>query len=155
LAENPLPLEPLTARNQEHFHIAVRLLVEGEIRYPPRKIGAATPLRNLIIHTHDQSGVIHIHRPENQRLVSFKDLMNVWGKQYSPTNFADLAIDNNRGTTWQAQIRVNNKPVAYGKDFLLSNRQDIVIILTTPSSRNNILPVEPFDWTNAPLRENQ
>jgi len=164
-------------RDLTHIHVAVRVSAAGTWLSAPRDMGLTDTGRKLAIHTHDATGVVHLHRPNGIKQFTLAQLMAVWGVELSDlrvdrkTNLAklrsevelsDLRVDrktnlaklrseveltNSTLAGYPAKILVNGKRAA--TDYVLKDRDDVVIMVLGGSS----LP--SFDWKAIPLEDSQ
>jgi len=69
-----------------HIHSKLRIFVDGvEVRVPAN-IGIAPDGKMRVIHTHDETGVIHIESPIYTEF-TLGDFMRVWGKRLDDSCF--------------------------------------------------------------------
>ena len=144
-------------RDLTHIHVAVRVSAAGTWLSAPRDMGLTDTGRKLAIHTHDATGVVHLHRPNGIKQFTLAQLMAVWGVELSDlrvdrkTNLAKLRseveLTNSTLAGYPAKILVNGKRAA--TDYVLKDRDDVVIMVLGGSS----LP--SFDWKAIPLEDSQ
>ena len=82
--------------NTFHHHVHLSLFVDGEQIALPRGTGMENPGKNNFIyhatcfywlHTHDETGIIHIE-PPNGNPLSLKQYFKIWGEPLSTNGFA-------------------------------------------------------------------
>ena len=80
----------------EHIHVHLDVLVDGKPVPVPANIGIDTARRAISpLHTHDDSGVIHVESPV-KRGFSLGEFFTEWGVSLSPDNIGALrAVDGN------------------------------------------------------------
>jgi hypothetical protein len=105
-----------------HIHPNLTLILEGNPIPIPKNIGIDSPLYKdhsldrysmagmAPIHTHGNSGVIHVESTTN-RSYTLDEFLDIWGP-----DFNDKAV----------QITVNGRPVN-GLDYVLKDRDDIIM----------------------------
>lgn len=141
--------EPQRAGAQQHFHVALRLWVDGALQVPPRGVGLVDAGRPAAIHTHDFSGVVHIHHPVGARPYTLADVMTVWGVRYDRDHLGPWPLR----AGWRARLWVNRRQVGFGAPVALHEHQDIVLAMASPGvALPSHPPLEPFDWESAPIR---
>lgn len=104
-----------------HIHPAVHISINGmEQRIPPN-IGISPGFMH-VLHTHDDSGVIHVESPE---LYQFKlrDFFIVWGKNFNQTCIFDYCVDDGHTLT----LTVNGAPSNEFGDLVLKDGDQIRI----------------------------
>jgi hypothetical protein len=76
-----LPKEALTY----HVHQRMAILVNGNAQYLPAGIGIDRHLKFIAeLHTHDESGIIHVEAPKKQ-IFTLGQFFDVWGLRFSST----------------------------------------------------------------------
>jgi len=80
----------------EHIHVHLDVLVDGKPVPVPANIGIDTARRAISpLHTHDDSGVIHVESPV-KRAFSLGEFFTEWGVSLSSDNIGGLrAVDGN------------------------------------------------------------
>src|SRR3989344_3346149 len=63
---------------QFHIHPVLKIIINGQNQEIPKDIGVAPTCMNSL-HTHDNTGVIHVESPE-ERDFNLSDFFAVWGK---------------------------------------------------------------------------
>jgi hypothetical protein len=128
-----LPIDGIQCNNVEqlvfHNHAHLDIFINGQPYKVPSQIGI-TGRCFYWLHTHDESGVIHIESPvvKNYTLGQFFD---VWNKTSSNNQiFGDIANGKNTPTVY-----VNGKKLSSGvnyKDIKLNQHDEIAIIYGKP-----------------------
>jgi hypothetical protein len=124
-----------------HYHAHLTILYQGANIAVPQNIGI-TGTCLYWLHTHDQSGIIHVEAPADQKNRTFTlgDFFQVWGQPLSSTKVATLTI------------RSDQKLIAYvdGKVYEgdpskipLKSHQNIVLEVTPPVQD----PPPGYTWT--------
>jgi hypothetical protein len=133
-----LPLEPEREGTQIHRHIAVRVVTDDIPVLPPRDIGN-TVRGFLAIHTHDQSGVIHVHQPKDEPGFKLSDVWTAWGLPVDAQRFGDI----------QSQVCIYQNGKIVSQDVEVKNKDDFQIVLSECSRP----PLPPFDWKDVAFFE--
>ena len=105
------PLPPISGiRCQEgeqlayHIHVRLDLFDRGSRVEVPANIGVF-PECLYWVHTHDNSGLIHVEAPEG-RDVMLRDLMAIWGQTISDEEFLGRPITED--TRWQIRVGIES-----------------------------------------------
>lgn len=129
-----VPLEP-RSKKQQHTHAAFRLSASDSSFSAPENMGITRSGQVLAIHTHDRTGVVHLHRPQGAPDFTVSQVLSVWG----------LPVNQGRLAGFPARITVNGKPGSLNQ--VLRDRDDVVVYLPGGSR----LPA--FDWSRIPLED--
>jgi hypothetical protein len=131
-----LPASPSMSANL-HNHDLLQIFVHGKPVTVPASIGINQTAGFLTsLHTHDDSGIIHVESPtvEDFTLGQFFD---VWGVRLSPTCIGGLC---NSGDN-QLRGYVDGKPwTGNPRDIPLKQHEDIVLTYGTPQEEPNPIP---------------
>ena len=122
-----VPYEP--SGKQKHYHAAFRLAAGGLLVNAPRSMGLTGEGRELAVHTHDASAVVHLHLPSGSKPFDISQVLAVWG------------LGEIEGQ--KLLIKVNGKPAK--SSYVLKDRDDVVLYLA-----GNPTPLA-FDWDQIPL----
>ena len=137
-----VPASPQPSDTEVHTHAAVRILAQdGAMYQPPLGLGISDRGAQLSIHTHDQTGVAHMHQPAGSPPFTLGQLMAVWG----------VAINDGALAGHPARLWVNGKQMPLTAKVALNDRDDLVIALDQPDLRKDPLPA--FDWDAIPLAD--
>jgi hypothetical protein len=131
-----LPASPSMAANL-HNHDLLQIFVHGKPVEVPQSIGI-NPTAGFLtsLHTHDNSGIIHVESPtvEDFTLGQFFD---VWGVRLTPTCIGGLC---NSGDN-QLRAYVDGKPwTGNPRDIPLKQHEDIVLTYGTAQEQPNPIP---------------
>jgi hypothetical protein len=120
-----------------HNHDLLQIFVHGKPVAVPASIGINQTAGFLTsLHTHDDSGIIHVESPtvEDFTLGQFFD---VWGVRLTPTCIGGLC---NSGDN-QLRAYVNGKPwTGNPRDIPLKQHEDIVLTYGTQAEQPNPIP---------------
>ena len=94
-----------TEQGGTHIHAHVTMYVNGTKTPIPANVGIAPDNSCLYwLHTHDDSGVIHIEAPEGVS-ATFGNFLDIWGQRFLQVGYPSQLSD---ATGWQ--VYVNGKP---------------------------------------------
>ena len=94
-----------TEQGGTHIHAHVTMYVNGTKTPIPANVGIAPDSSCLYwLHTHDDSGVIHIEAPEGVS-ATFGNFLDIWGQRFLQVGYPSQLSD---ATSWQ--VYVNGKP---------------------------------------------
>jgi len=105
-----------------HIHPHLEIVVNGEKQIIPANIGV-TPSCMRPVHTHDQTGTLHIEwkRPRDFVLGEF---FKVWGKTFNQNKILDYAVDENH----ELIVTVNGNRSEQYENLTMKDGDRIVII---------------------------
>ena len=125
-----------------HYHSHVDILWKNQPVPIPANTGIPSGSSCLYwMHTHDDSGVIHIEAPVGQasRKFTLGDFFAVWGQPLSRTQVATLQV----GSGNQLKVWVNGKPYTGDPSkIVLKSHEQIVIEIGPPFTQ----PPPTFSW---------
>ena len=112
-----------------HIHAHLDIFVNGE-GYPiPGNIGIIPNQCIYWLHTHDDTGIIHIESPE-ERIFTLGEFFDIWGEPFSNTG---IFFDDNVGESIDTSLNVyvNGEQVATETDFrqIPMNAHDQIAII--------------------------
>jgi hypothetical protein len=88
------PVRGITCENQEfakiHIHTGLVIFLHGEQVVVPAYIGIFDDSCLYWLHTHDDSGAMHIESPSKTRVFTLGDFFAVWGYSLSSTDIAGV-----------------------------------------------------------------
>jgi hypothetical protein len=84
IAAMGLPLSSTTMQYLTHFHVHITLYVDGRKTPVPSQVGIDPATQTLAaIHTHDDTGIIHMEAGEKNFAPPLQDVFNVWGVRFT------------------------------------------------------------------------
>jgi hypothetical protein len=112
-----------------HFHPQLQILINGEQQVVPQGVGLfldsqGNLLGGLPIHTHDDTGILHVESTEARTFV-LNDFFQEWGQPWTSTQFMGYAISPAHPLT----MTVNGVPSTAFGSLVLAQGQFIVISL--------------------------
>lgn len=106
---------------QFHIHPNLEIIINGQKQEIPANIGIGLTCMNAI-HTHDNSGVIHIESPE-KRDFTLSDFFAVWNKTFTSSQILDSKVDEHH----VIRETVNGQQVQDYENTVLRDKDQIVI----------------------------
>jgi hypothetical protein len=138
------PVANVKCENSEqlatHYHAHLDILYQGQPVTIPAQVGITSTCLYWL-HTHDQTGVIHIEAPKSESGRKFKlgDFFKVWGQPLSSKQVATIQV----GSGQQVKAWVNGQP--YTGDLAgipLASKEQVVIEIGPPL----VDPPPTFTW---------
>lgn len=123
---------PETAPLAQHIHPGLTILIDGKERAIPADIGVG-PTGALPIHTHDDSGAIHVESTSVQRF-RLRDFFTVWGQPFDRKRLLDRTANGRTKIT----MTVDGRPSTAFGSLVLRDFQEITIRLTTAGRRPRV-----------------
>jgi len=125
-----------------HYHAHLTVMYRGQPASIPANTGIPSGGSCLYwMHTHDDSGVIHIEAPVGQakRQFTLGDFFAVWGQPLSRTQVATLQV----GSGNQLKVWVNGTPYTGDPSkIILKSHEQIVLEIGPPFTQ----PPPTFTW---------
>lgn len=105
-----------------HIHPRLKITIDGEERKIPANIGIVGPRCMRPLHTHDDSGTLHLEFPVQQeaRLGQF---FQVWQQPFSASQILDRAISEGD----RIRVTVNDQETDDMENLLLHDMDNIVV----------------------------
>lgn len=127
-----------TEQGGTHIHAHVTMYVNGTKTAVPANVGIAPDSSCLYwLHTHDDTGVIHIEAPGGVS-VTFGNFLDIWGNHFQQLGYPSQLSDP---AGWQ--VYVNGKP--FVGDFRAIPLQSHTLI-TLAYHSPGVQPDTTFDW---------
>lgn len=107
-----------------HVHAHLTIFVNGQQVSVPAGIGIDEKVQCIYwLHTHDDSGVIHVESPTEQQY-TLGQFFDIWGQALSPTQL----LGNTAGAAHQVRAFVNGQPYSGDpRGITLGAHTDIVL----------------------------
>lgn len=106
-----------------HIHPHLKIVIKGEEEAIPANIGIPSPTCFRPIHTHDDSGTLHIEFP-NPRDVRLGEFFLIWGKQFNSNQIFEFT----NGPEGKVRMRVNGKENTEFENYIMKDLDQIEII---------------------------
>ena len=128
-----------------HIHAHIDIFINGNPYSVPSEIGIIPNQCIYWLHTHDDSGIIHIESPEN-RTFTLGEFFDIWGENFDNNQLLDNIVgeagdvSNNSLSVYINGDRINN--ATDYREIKINSHDEIAIIYGTPS---DIIP-RSFDF---------
>lgn len=106
---------------QFHIHPHLAIFINGQKQEISVNIGIKPNCMNSL-HTHDNSGIIHVESPE-KRDFTLADFFAVWDKVYNKDQIFDYKVDDNH----VIRQTVNGQDVQDYENTILKDKDEIII----------------------------
>lgn len=104
-----------------HIHPNLEIMIDGVTQTIPKDIGVGGACMRPI-HTHDESGRIHVEFP-GKRDFTLGDFFTLWSKPFDETHLLDKVVDN----THEIIMTVNDQPSTEFRNQVLKDGDKIVL----------------------------
>jgi hypothetical protein len=119
-----------------HIHVHVDVLNDGQPIPVPANIGIDTARRAISpLHTHDDSGVVHIESPV-KREFSLGEFFTEWGVSLSADHVGGLRATGDK----PLRVYVNGQPRAGDPAAIIFNQHDEIALLYGPPKPGETIP---------------
>ena len=115
-----------------HIHPHLTILVDGKNYTVPANLGLGVVTCERAIHTHDETGTIHIE-PNFYIPFTLGDFFSVWGQPFSKDQILDYKADANHTLA----MTVNGQPSTEFDKLVLTDKVDIVVRFDTLGTKQN------------------
>lgn len=107
---------------QYHIHSHLQIIINGQVQEIPASVGIENNCLHPI-HTHDNSGKIHVESPEKRDFI-LGDFFNVWNKPFNK----DQILDYKREDNHTIKVTVDGQDSQDFERIILKDNQQIVIV---------------------------
>lgn len=107
-----------------HYHATLSIVIRGEERVVPTETGVV-PGCMRGIHTHDDTGKLHIETPEPME-ARLEHFFEIWQQPFTSSELLDASIENGESIT----LTVNGEPVDDPENHVLADGQQLVLTLS-------------------------
>jgi hypothetical protein len=123
-----------------HYHAHLSIFVNGSAFLVPGGIGIK-PDCIYWLHTHDESGIIHIESPQNNTF-NLGQFFDIWGQKFNNTQLFEFNIGNS--TNGGLAVYLNGTAIKQGpfREIPIFNHEDIVVTYGGPPQK-----IEPFEFS--------
>ena len=124
-----------------HYHAHLSIFVNGSSYLVPGGIGIEPPDCIYWLHTHDDSGIIHIESPQNNTF-NLGQFFDIWGQKLSNTQLFEFSTGNS--TDRDLTVYLNGTAVKQGlfREIPIYNHEDIIVKFGEPPQK-----IEPFEFS--------
>jgi hypothetical protein len=129
----------------QHIHAHLDVFVNGQKVSVPANLGIAGDGSQLAeMHTHDDTGVIHMESPSKDKKFTLGEVFAEWNVRLSPTQIGGLTTD----ATHTLTVYVNGKPQAGDPAAIqLAAHQEIALVYG-PKGATNVKVPSSYKWDN-------
>ena len=122
-----------------HYHAHLSIFLNGSSYLVPGGIGIKPPDCIYWLHTHDDSGIIHIESPQNNTF-NLGQFFDIWGQKLNDTQLFRFKVDNSSSRSLTVHLNgtaINQTSIG---EITILNHEDIVVSYGSP--RPEIRPFE-------------
>jgi hypothetical protein len=115
-----------------HIHAHLDIFINGKAYPIPSNIGIIPNQCIYWLHTHDDTGVIHIESPENRTFI-LGEFFDIWGENLSNSQIFENTVGESNNNT--LNVYVNGKQVDSGIDLRkipINTHDEIALIYGRP-----------------------
>lgn len=135
-SSSSLTIDGIRCDKNEHFvshiHMHLDIFINGEKSVVPSNIGIIPNNCIYWMHTHDDTGVIHVESPDN-RIFTLGQFFHIWGEKLSNNQIFDNMIGDKDNNT--LNVYVNGKKIDSKTDYEqipLNEHNEIAIVYGKP-----------------------
>jgi hypothetical protein len=135
-SSSSLTIDGIACDKKEHFvfhiHTHLDIFINGKEFVVPSNIGIIPDNCIYWLHTHDDTGVIHIESPDD-RTFTLGQFFQIWGETFNNNQIFNNLVDDNSNNT--LNVYVNGEKVNSKIDYRqtpLNEHNEIVIIYGKP-----------------------
>ena len=81
-----------TAALESHYHPILSIIIDGEKVAIPEETGVEPDCMRMI-HTHDETGKLHVEKEDASLNVTIGDFFSVWGETFNENQILDAKVD--------------------------------------------------------------
>lgn len=129
-------INDISCDTMEHFNIHIHahldIFVNGDSYPIPSNIGIIPNQCIYWLHTHDDTGVIHIESPD-ERIFTLGEFFDIWGEEFSNNGIFDSIVEESIGNS--LEVYVNGRQITPETDFRqvpINEHDEIAIIYGKP-----------------------
>ncbi|MDQ3868521.1 MAG: hypothetical protein M3250_03075 [Thermoproteota archaeon] len=117
-----------------HIHAHIDIFINGKPYKVPSQIGILPDQKCLYwMHTHDDTGIIHIESPQN-RTFTLGQFFDIWNKKFNNNQIFENVVNNNNNSTLLS-VYIDGKEVNKATDYRnisLGPHDEIAIVYGKP-----------------------
>jgi hypothetical protein len=108
-----------------HHHVRLWIYVDGQPVVVPAEVGYSQQANVFSpLHTHDETGTVHVESADPNFQPVLAQFMDVWGVYFTSTCLGDACASGDR----QLRVFVNGKPYSGDPTQLPLNDQDAIVV---------------------------
>jgi hypothetical protein len=110
-----------------HIHAHLDIFINGKPYTVPSQIGIIPDKCIYWIHTHDDTGVIHIESPENRNF-TLGQFFDIWNKKFNNTQIFDNVVDGNKNNALSVYVKGGKVNAVDYRNIKLNSHDEIAIV---------------------------
>jgi hypothetical protein len=110
-----------------HIHAHLDISINGNPYTIPSQIGIIPNKCLYWMHTHDDTGVIHIESPENRNF-TLGQFFDIWNEKFNNTQIFDNIVSNNTNNTLSVYVNGSKASAVDYRDIKLNSHDEIAIV---------------------------
>lgn len=116
-----------------HIHVHLDIFINGNPYQVPSKIGIIPNQCIYWLHTHDDTGIIHIESPE-ERDFTLGEFFDVWGQKFDNNQVFEKKVGKDGSNNSALNVYVNGNRVSNSTDYrgIKLNEHDEIVIAYGP-----------------------
>jgi hypothetical protein len=114
-----------------HIHAHLDIFINGKPYIVPSQIGIIPNKCLYWMHTHDDTGVIHIESPENRNF-TLGQFFDIWNEKFNNTQIFDNIVSNDKNNTLSVYVNGNKASSVDYRDIKLNSHDEIAIVYGKP-----------------------
>ena len=114
-----------------HIHAHLDIFINGKPYIVPSQIGIIPNKCLYWMHTHDDTGVIHIESPENRNF-TLGQFFDIWNEKFNNTQIFDNIVSNSKNNTLSVYVNGNKASSVDYRDIKLTSHDEIAIVYGKP-----------------------
>jgi hypothetical protein len=117
-----------------HIHVHLDIFINGKPYKVPSEIGIIPNQCIYWLHTHDDTGIIHIESPE-ERDFTLGKFFDVWGQKFDNNRILDNVVGKDGSNNNALNVYINGNKVSNSTDYRgikLNEHDEIVIAYGVP-----------------------
>jgi hypothetical protein len=115
-----------------HIHAHLDIFIHGRIQTVPSDIGIIDNECIYWMHTHDDTGIIHIESPE-KRNFTLGEFFDIWNQNFSSSQIFENIVDGSGNST--LNVYVNGSKISASSDYRqipINAHDEIAIVFGKP-----------------------
>jgi hypothetical protein len=123
-----------------HIHAHLDIFINGKSFTVPSQIGIKSDERCLYwLHTHDESGIIHVEAPE-KRDFTLGQFFDIWNERFSNSQIFNYTTSSGNNNTLSVYINGHKISGMNYRDIKLNAHDEIAIVYGLPSTQPTTIP---------------
>jgi hypothetical protein len=117
-----------------HIHTHLDIFINGKPFTVPSQIGIKPQARCLYwLHTHDNSGVIHIESPQKKEF-TLGQFFDIWNEKFSNSQILNYTVSGNSNSVLSVYVNGHKVTDMNYRDVKLNAHDEISIVYSNPPS---------------------